>query len=235
MPKTPEMGVPRFLFANISLKKKRPQRYLRNFSPFKSNLTWKRNFHSRWSRFLLKECYQPEIHPTSGFQAVCCKSRRRRRHNSAATSKEALVKENYDHFTHLMMASESCSTSTSSSGEDFVPMFLVRKVMKLLRRIYHKMRSTIRWLKQTRLQLSPMKPKTIRVRLGPVVTYFLGSTFWWQCGYLESIARDRRQDCICCFDFVDCMEKVHSASKAGRHVDLQLSQSSCHCLHDFLH
>ena len=28
----------------------------------------------------------------------------------------------WDHYTRLMMASESCSTSSSSSGDDFVPI-----------------------------------------------------------------------------------------------------------------
>ena len=63
-----------------------------------------------------------------------------------------------------MMASESCSTSSSSSGDDFVPIFLLRKVMKSLRRSYDKKRSTIRWMKQTQLQLklSPVKTKATR-------------------------------------------------------------------------
>ena len=65
------------------------------------------------------------------------------------------------------MASESCSTSSSSSGDDFVPIFLLRKVMKSLRRSYDKKRSTIRWMKQTQqtqlqLKLSPVKTKAIQ-------------------------------------------------------------------------
>ena len=62
------------------------------------------------------------------------------------------------------MASESCSTSSSSSGDDFVPIFLLCKVMKSLRRNYDKKRSTIRWMKQTQLQLklSPVKTKAIQ-------------------------------------------------------------------------
>ena len=61
------------------------------------------------------------------------------------------------------MASESCSTSSSSSGDDFVPIFLLRKVMKSLGRSYDKKRSTIRWMKQTQLQLklSPVKTKAM--------------------------------------------------------------------------
>ena len=38
----------------------------------------------------------------------------------------------------------------------------------------------------------------------------VGKTFWCQCG--ECFARDRRQDCVCCFDYVKGVEKVHSAS-----------------------
>ena len=38
----------------------------------------------------------------------------------------------------------------------------------------------------------------------------VGNTFWCQCG--ECFARDRRQDCVCCFDYVERVEKVHSAS-----------------------
>ena len=64
-----------------------------------------------------------------------------------------------------MTASESCSTPSSSSGDDFVPIFfLLRKVMKSLRRSCDKKRSTIRWMKQTQLQLklSPVKTKAIQ-------------------------------------------------------------------------
>ena len=71
-----------------------------------------------------------------------------------------------------MMASESCSTSSSPSGDDFVPIFLLRKVMKSLRRIYDKKRSTTRWImKQTQpqLKLSPAKTKVIQT---------------WTCGCL---------------------------------------------------
>ena len=39
----------------------------------------------------------------------------------------------------------------------------------------------------------------------------VGNTFWCQCG--ECVARDRRQDCVCCSDDVKCVEKVHSALK----------------------
>ena len=64
------------------------------------------------------------------------------------------------------MASESCSTSSSSSGDDFVPIFLLRQVMKSLRRSYDKKWSTIRWMKQTQtqlqLKLSPVKTKVIQ-------------------------------------------------------------------------
>ena len=38
----------------------------------------------------------------------------------------------------------------------------------------------------------------------------MGNTFWCQCG--ECFAKDRRQDCVCCFDYVERVEKVHSAS-----------------------
>ena len=39
----------------------------------------------------------------------------------------------------------------------------------------------------------------------------VGNTFWCQCG--ECVVRDRRQDCVCCysFDYVERVEKVHSA------------------------
>ena len=38
----------------------------------------------------------------------------------------------------------------------------------------------------------------------------VGNTFWCQCG--ECVARDRRQDCVCCFDCLECVEKLHSVS-----------------------
>ena len=66
------------------------------------------------------------------------------------------------------MASECCSTSSLSSGDDFVPIFSASqtlKVMKSLRRHSNdKKRSTIRWMKQTQLQLklSPVKTKAIQ-------------------------------------------------------------------------
>ena len=59
----------------------------------------------------------------------------------------------------------------------------------------------------------------------------VGNTFWCQCG--ECFARDRRQDCVCCFDYVERVEKVDSLSVERLHVDLQLSRSTCHCLHAF--
>ena len=69
-----------------------------------------------------------------------------------------------------MMASESCSTSLSSSGDDFVPIFFCC-LAKSLRRSYDKKRSTIQWMKQTQLQLklSPVKTKAIQT---------------WTCGRL---------------------------------------------------
>ena len=39
----------------------------------------------------------------------------------------------------------------------------------------------------------------------------VGKTFWCQCG--ECVVRDRKQARVCCFDFVECVEKVRSASK----------------------
>ena len=119
-----------------------------------------------------------------------------------------------DHFTRLMMTSESCSASSSPSDDDFVPIFfffLLRKVMNSFRRIYDKW-STIRWMKQTQLQLklslSSMKTKGIQTwTCGRQV----GNTFWCQCG--QCVAKDRRQDCVCCFDYVECVKKVRPASK----------------------
>ena len=58
----------------------------------------------------------------------------------------------------------------------------------------------------------------------------VGNTFWCQCG--ECFARDRRQDCVCCFDL--CRARGESSLSVERlHVDLQLSRSTCHCLHAF--
>ena len=77
-----------------------------------------------------------------------------------------------DHFMCLNDDFESCSTSSSSFGDDFVPIFiLLRKARKSLRRSYDKKRSTIRWIKQTQLQLqlSPVKTKAIQT---------------WTCGHL---------------------------------------------------
>ena len=59
----------------------------------------------------------------------------------------------------------------------------------------------------------------------------VGNTFWCQCG--ECFARDRRQDCVCCVAYVERVEKLSSLSVERLHVDLQLSRSTCHCLHAF--
>ena len=87
-------------------------------------------------------------------------------------------------------------------------------------------------MKQTQLQLK-LRWKRKRSRLGLVVSacFSSGNTFWCQCG--ECFARDRRQDCVCCFDYVERVEKVHSLSVERLHVDLQLPRSTCHCLHAF--
>ena len=58
----------------------------------------------------------------------------------------------------------------------------------------------------------------------------VGNTFWCQCG--ECVARDRRQDCVCCFHCVECGKKsLLSFEGLHVHVDLQLSRSTCHCFH----
>ena len=111
------------------------------------------------------------------------------------------------------MASESCSTSSSSSGDDFAPIFLLRKVMKSLRRSYDKKRSTIRWMKQTQLQLklSPVKTKAIQIWTCVRLLLQWGT----HSGVSEECAArgiDRRQDCVCCFDYVERVEKVRSVS-----------------------
>ena len=112
-----------------------------------------------------------------------------------------------------MMASESCSPS-SSSGDDFVPTFLLRKVLKSPRRSYDKKRSTKRWMKQTQL-LAAAEAQSGENKSDPDLDLCppaspVGNTFWCQCG--ECFARDRRKDCVCCFDYVERVEKVHSAS-----------------------
>ena len=70
------------------------------------------------------------------------------------------------------MASESCSTSSSSSGDDFVPIFFASQSNEVtLEKLYDNKRHTIRWMKQTQLQLklSPVKTKAIQT---------------WTCGRL---------------------------------------------------
>ena len=132
------------------------------------------------------------------------------------------------------MSSESCSTSSLSSGDDFVPIFLLRKVMNfesLRRHSYDKKRSTIRWMKQTQLQLklSPVKTKAIQT---------------WTCIRLllqwgthsgvsaESASRGSKTGLRLLFWL--CRARGESSLSVERlHVDLQLSRSTCHCLHAF--
>ena len=128
-----------------------------------------------------------------------------------------------------MMASESCSTSSSSSGDDFVPISLLRKVTKSFRRIYDKKRSTIRWMKRMQLQLqlklSSMKTKAIQT---------------WTCVRLllewrrhsgvsvESVVQGSKTGTRLLFWLCRvCGES--SRSVEGLHVDLQLSRSTCQC------
>ena len=87
-----------------------------------------------------------------------------------------------------MMASESCGTSSSSSGDDFVPIFLLRKVTKSFRRIFDKKRSTIRWMKRMQLQLQLLAEAQFDenesdsdLDLCPPASR-VGKTFWCQCG-----------------------------------------------------
>ena len=90
------------------------------------------------------------------------------------------------------MASESCSTSSSSSGDDFVPIFLLRKVMKSLRRSYDKKRGTIQTQVHAAEAQSGENESDLDLDLCLPASP-MGNTFWCQCG--ECFARDRRQDC----------------------------------------
>ena len=129
------------------------------------------------------------------------------------------------------MASESCSTSSSSSGDDFVPIFFLRKVTKSFRRIYDKKRSTIRWMKRMQLQLqlklSSMKTKAIQT---------------WTCVRLllewgrhsgvsveSASCRDQRQTGTRLLFWLCRVCGESSLSVEGLHVDLQLSRSTCQC------
>ena len=91
--------------------------------------------------------------------------------------------------------------------------------MKSLRRFYDKKRSTIRWMKQ----IQRSQAGQLQLKLSPVKTKAIPT---WTCVRLllqwgthagvsaESASRgiDRRQDCVCCFDYVERVEKVLSAS-----------------------
>ena len=105
--------------------------------------------------------------------------------------------------------------------------------MKSLRRSYDKKWSTIRWMKQT-ADAAAAEAQSGENENDPDLTLCppaspVGNTFWCQCG--ECFPRDQRQDYVCCFDYVDRVEKVHSVERL--HVGLQLSRSTCHCLHAF--
>ena len=110
------------------------------------------------------------------------------------------------------MASESCSTSSSSSGDDFVPIFLLRKVMKSLRRGYVRQEAEDNTVNETDTAAAEAQsgenesnpdlylwPPASQVRTHSGVS-------------VESALLDRKQDCVCCFDYVERVEKVHSAS-----------------------
>ena len=51
----------------------------------------------------------------------------------------------------------------------------------------------------------------------------LGIKFWCQCK--ERFTRNRTQDWVCCFDYVECWKKFARVER------LQLSRSTCNCLH----
>ena len=132
-----------------------------------------------------------------------------------------------------MMASESCSTSSSSSGDDFVPIFLLRKVMKSLRRSNDNKRSTIQWMKQTQLQLklSPVKTRATRP-IGLVSACFSSGEH-----ILVSVRRVLREGSRTALRllFWLCRARGESSLSVERlKVDLQLSWSTCHCWRIFL-
>ena len=81
-----------------------------------------------------------------------------------------------------------------------LPFFFFACVMKSLRRIYDRKWSTKRWMKQTQLQLieaqSGENESDLDLDLWPLASR-VRNTFWCQCG--ECVARDRRQDYVCCF------------------------------------
>ena len=131
------------------------------------------------------------------------------------------------------MGSESYSTSSSSSGDDFVPIFFwLRKVMKSLRRSYDKKRSTIRWMKQTQLQLklSPVKTKAIQTWTCVRLLRQWGT----HSGISAKSASREIEDGTASVVLIICRARGESSLSVERlHIDLQLSRSTCHCLHAF--
>ena len=127
------------------------------------------------------------------------------------------------------MASESCSTSSSSFGDNFVPIFLLRKVMKSLRRSYDKKRSTV-----DQTDAAAAEAQSGENENDPDLDLWqpasrVVNTFWCQCR--KCVAKDRRQDCFCCFDSVQRMEKLYSASNNGTYCKV----TNFRTVFDFVH
>ena len=87
-----------------------------------------------------------------------------------------------------MMASESCSTSSSSSGDDFVPIFffLLRKVTKSFRRIYDK-EAEYNTVDETDAAAAAAEAHFDENESDPDLDLCppasrVGKTFWCQCG-----------------------------------------------------
>ena len=109
------------------------------------------------------------------------------------------------------MASESSSSFSSSSGDDFFPHLLDSRSNEITpydkEPEYNTVEEADAAAAEDQSDEDEIEPD---LDLWPPASR-VGNTDWCQCG--KCVARDRRQDCVCCFDYDECVEKIRSASE----------------------
>ena len=130
-----------------------------------------------------------------------------------------------------MIASESCSTSSSTSGDDFCSHFLLRKVTKSLHRIYNNNRSTVDETDTAVTEAqSGENESDPDLDLCPSASR-VGNTFWCQCG--EGVVRHASKTGLRLLFWLCRMWGESVLSAEGLHINLQLSRTTCHYLQAF--
>ena len=130
------------------------------------------------------------------------------------------------------MASESCSTSSSSSGDDFVPIFFASQSNEVTPQKLRQEAEYGRWNRRS-CSWSSVWWKRKRSRLGLCVRLLLQ---WGTHSGVSAESASRGIGDRTALLFWLCRARGESSLSVERlhvHVDLQLSRSTCHCLHAF--